>query len=180
MGLPAAWVVGMMMALEPSAPWRPTYERTADAIVKVVDAEPLFEGDPSRSAALLVSVAWHESRLKPDAVSKNGLWLCLYQVDKRHLADPKKALEDPEVCTRAAMKILRASLKACAARPVDERLAFFMSGKCDRGLPESRYRMFMAKKLLEKHPLPPPPPDEKTMKSELVAEAKKPEKDKDR
>lgn len=154
MSLPAAWVSGMMNTLEPTAPWRGSYDRTAGAIVKVAEAEPLFDGDAARTAALLVSVAWHESRLKPDAVSKNGQWVCLYQVDKRHLDDPKKALDDPETCTRAAMKILRASLASCAARPGDERLAMFMSGRCDKGLPESRYRMFLARQLLAKHPVP--------------------------
>lgn len=154
MSLPPAWVAGMMLGLEPSAPWRPTYDKTADAIAKVANAEPLFDGDAGRTAALLVSVAWHESRLKPDAVSKNGQWLCLYQLDKRHLEDPKKALGDPETCTRAAMKILRESLAKCAKRPHGEQLAMFMSGSCDKGLPESRYRMFLADRLLAKHPIP--------------------------
>jgi hypothetical protein len=157
MSLPAAWIAGMMTSLEPSAPWSSTYDRTADAIAKLAEAEPLFEGDAPRTAALLVSVAWYESRLKPNAVSSNGRWVCLYQLDKRHLDDPKKALEDPETCTRAAMKILRASLASCAKRAGDERLAMFMSGTCDKGLPESRYRMFLAKQLLAKHPVPKDP-----------------------
>ncbi len=154
MALSAAWIAGMMVALEPSAPWRSTYDKTAEAIAKVAEAEPLFDGDAPKTAALLVSVAWHESRLKPNAVSSNGKWVCLYQVDKRHLEDWKKAVDDPEVCTRAAMKLLRQSLAACAKQPADDRLAFFMSGTCTKGLPESRYRMFLAKKLLAKHPLP--------------------------
>lgn len=154
MTLPAAWIAGMLTSLEPSAPWRSTYDRTAEAIAKVAEAEPLFDGDAARTAALLVAVAWYESRLKPNAVSANGKWVCLYQVDKHHLEDPKKALDDPEVCTRAAMKQLRTSLATCAKNPEGERLAFFMSGRCDKGLPESRYRMFLMKQLLAKHPLP--------------------------
>jgi Transglycosylase SLT domain len=106
------------------------------------------------AAALLVAVAWYESRLKPNAKSKNGQWYCLFQVDKRHLPDPQKALDDPEVCTRAAMKIIKASLQHCASHPKEERLAQFMSGACDKGLPESRYRMFLAGRLLREHPVP--------------------------
>lgn len=154
MTVPVAWVVGLLVALEPDAPWRPTYEKTAEAIARVAESDPLFEDHgEERTAALLVSIAWYESRLKPDARSKNGQWYCLYQVDKRHLAEPEKALTDPEMCTRAALKIIRMSLTNCAKHPVDERLAQFMSGSCDKGNADSRYRTFLANKLLKDHPL---------------------------
>lgn len=155
MSVPVAWVVGLMAALEPSAPWRGTYEKTAEAIARVAESEPLFEEKgEERTASLLVSLAWYESRFKANAKSSNGQWYCLYQIDKRHLADPEKALQDPEVCSRAAVKILRTSLKACEKHPLDERLAVFMSGACDRGVADSKYRMFLAGKLLREHPLP--------------------------
>lgn len=156
MSVPVAWVVGLMTALEPTAPWRPTFEKTAEAIARVAESEPLFEDkSEERTAALLVAVAWYESRLKPTAKSGNGKWFCLYQIDKRHLPDPQKALDDPEVCTRAAIKIIRESIQKCGSRKTDERLAMFMSGACDKGLAESRYRMFLASKLLKEHPLSP-------------------------
>lgn len=155
MSVPVAWVVGLLVALEPNAPWRGSYEKTAEAIARVSESEPLFEDKgEERTAALLVAVAWYESRLKPNAKSANGQWYCLYQIDKRHLPDPQKALDDPEVCTRAAVKILKASLEMCKKRPVEERLAAFMSGSCAKGLPDSRYRSFLAKKLLKEHPMP--------------------------
>lgn len=157
MSLPVSWVVGLLIALEPTAPWRGTYERTAEAIVRVSDAEPLFEEQgPARTATLLVALAWYESRLKPDAKSANGQWYCLYQIDKHWLPDPKKALEDPETCTRAAVKLLRESLAKCAKNAKDDRLALYMSGKCDQGLAESRYRTFLGNKLLREHPVPVP------------------------
>jgi hypothetical protein len=152
-------VVGLLAALEPTAPWSTTYEKTAEAIARVSESEPLFAAEDQgeeRTATLLVSIAWYESRLKPNARSKNGRWYCLYQVDKSYLPDPEKALTDPEMCTRAALKLLRRSLETCSARPLDERLATFMSGRCDRGGAESRYRMFLAKKLLRDHPMPAP------------------------
>ena len=155
MSVPVHWVVGLMVALEPSASWRPTFEKTAEAIARVAESEPLFDDHgEERTAALLVAVAWYESRLKPNAKSKDGQFVCLYQVDKRHLADPQKALDDPEVCTRAAVKILHASFQHCVKRPLDERLAQFMSGTCDKGLNDSRYRMFLGGKLLRDHPFP--------------------------
>ena len=155
MTVPVQWVVGLLVALEPSAPWRPTYEKTAEAIARVAESEPLFDDrGEERTASLLVAIAWYESRLKPNARSKNGQFYCLYQVDKRNLADPQKALDDPEVCTRAAIKIIRSSLQACAKSLLDDRLAQFMSGACDKGVADSRYRMFLAGKLLKDHPFP--------------------------
>lgn len=169
MTVPVAWVVGLMTTLEPAAPWRATFESTATAIARASEEEPLFndeniEESQHKTAALLVAVAWYESHLKPTAKSKNGKWYCLYQIDKRELSDPQKALEDPEVCTRAALKILRSSLKYCAKRPKDEQLAVFMSGSCNKGRLQSRYRMFLARKLLREHPWqpsdPPKPPEQ--------------------
>lgn len=155
MSLPVPWIVSLMVALEPSSPHRATFERSAEAIARAAASDPLFdEAGEARTAALLVSIAWHESRLRPDAKSKNGQWLCLFQVDRRHLAEPKRALEDPDVCTRAAVKILKGSLAKCSKNAENERLAMFMSGACDKGLSSSRYRMFLAKKLLKDHPVP--------------------------
>lgn len=155
MSVPVHWVVSLLVALEPSAPWRPTFEKTAEAIARVAESEPLFDDHgEERTAALLVAIAWYESRLKPTAKSKDGQFVCLFQVDKRHLADPQKALDDPEVCARPAIKIVRASLQKCSKRPLDERLAQFMSGTCDKGVNDSRYRMFLGAKLLKEHPFP--------------------------
>jgi hypothetical protein len=157
MSVPASWVVGLLVALEPSAPWRATYEKTAEAIARVAESEPLFDNNgEERTAALLVAVAWYESRLKPNAKSADGQFMCLYQIHKNHLSDPKKALDDPEVCTRAAIKILRTSLQMCSKRAENERLAAYMSGSCDKGGVESKYRFFLAGKLMKEHPMPAP------------------------
>lgn len=157
MSVSVQWVVAMMVALEPNAPWRGTFEKTAEAIGRVAESEPLFDDrGEERTAALLVAVAWYESRLKPNAKSADGHGMCLYQVDRRHMTDPRKALEDPELCTREAMKIIRASFKNCKNNSFDERLAQFTSGRCTKGLADSRYRMFLAGKLLRDHPVPTP------------------------
>src|SRR6478736_466487 len=117
MSVPVQWVVGLMVALEPSSPWRGTYEKSAEAIARVAESDPLFEDHgEERTAALLVAIAWYESRFKPNAVSANKQYVCLFQIDKRHLSDPDKALADQETCARAAMKIIRASLQKCSAK----------------------------------------------------------------
>jgi hypothetical protein len=159
MSVPVAWVVGLLAALEPTAPWSGTFEKTAEAIARVSESEPLFaveEQGEERTATLLVAIAWYESRLRPTARSKNGKWFCLYQLGREWLPDAEKSLTDPEMCTRAAVKVLRQSLRACKARLPDERLAFYMSGHCDKGGKESGYRMFLAKRLLKEHPMPLP------------------------
>lgn len=157
MSVPVAWVVSLLTALEPSAPWSDTYARTAEAIAKVAESDPLFASEAdgaARTATVLVSLAWYESHFKPDARSKDGKTLCLYQVQRSSFDDPKEALKDPELCTRAAMKLLHRSLGECKTRHADERLALYMSGQCDRGGQESRYRMYLARKLLKDHPVP--------------------------
>ena len=159
MSVPVAWVVGLLAALEPKAPWSHTYEKTAEAIARVAESEPLFAPEDrgeERTATLLVSMAWYESRLKPNAKSSNGKWFCLYQLGKAYLPNAEKSLTDPEMCTRAAVKIIKKSLDLCKARPLEERLASYMSGQCDRGGVESRYRFFLANKLLKEHPMPLP------------------------
>ena len=159
MPVPVAWIVGLLTALEPKAPWSDTYEKTAEAIARVAEADPLFaveERGHERTASLLVAIAWYESRLKPNARSKNGRWYCLYQLDRSSLDDPQKALVDPEVCTRAAVRAIRRSMTACSTRPLEERLAFYASGRCDRGNVVSRQRFHLAKRLLKQHPLPEP------------------------
>jgi hypothetical protein len=159
MAVPVAWVASLLAVLQPSAPWSSTYERTAEAIAHASESDPLFpveDRGEARTAALLVAVAWHESRFKPDAVSANRRGLCLYQLDRSFFDEPKKALSDPDLCARTAIKILRRSLEACRGRAPNERLAVFVSGTCDRGGPESRYRMSLAQRLLREHPMPPP------------------------
>ena len=154
MSVPVSWVLGLMTALEPTAPWRDSYEATAIAIAKASEAEPLFGAESEeRTAALLVAIAWYESRLKPDAKSADGQFMCLFQVDKRYFEAPETPLTDQAVCTQRAVSIIKKSLAKCSASPQDERLAAFASGTCDKGVAASRYRTFLGGKLLREHPV---------------------------
>lgn len=149
----ASWALAAMISLQPKAPWRSTYESTAEAIAKVSTAEPLFDDNgPHRTAALLVSLAWHESRFKLDAASKNQ-WFCLYQVGREHLGDVKAATHDAEVCTRAAVKLIRQSFETCKHLPKFEQLTMYVSGRCGHGTKSSYGRMWLGDRLVRRRPL---------------------------
>jgi hypothetical protein len=164
----AVWVLTLMVALQPAAPWRASYDDTARAIAQVVtDEAPVYPGEfgRERTAALLVSVAWFESNFQPGAVGdcghkgpcakgEKGRSHGLYQVQGHG------DLEDPVDATRAALGMVRASFKVCRARDVTEYLGWYAAGgnDCARGLPESRHRVRKAQWLFRAHPPPAPAP----------------------
>ena len=79
----AAWVLSLMLALEPHSPYAATFSATATAIAHVVASEqPLFDGADGRvrTAALLVSLGWFESRFDQHAVGDHGGAHGLFQV----------------------------------------------------------------------------------------------------
>ncbi|MEZ4262740.1 MAG: transglycosylase SLT domain-containing protein [Polyangiaceae bacterium] len=177
----ASWILTLMVALQPAAPWRASYDKTAAAFAEAATSDPLFAGEraEARTGALLVALAWHESRFNPRAVASKR-FMCLFQIDRVHLADPERALRDPADCTRAAMRILKESLSKCRHRAEPDRLAFFTSGSCERGGAASRHRMFLASRILRDHPPPTqgghatlsqPPPDRRSPTSLPLARA---------
>lgn len=148
----AAWVLFAMSSIQPKAPWIDTYPKTADAIAKVSIDEPLFDGDdgPRRTAALFVSVAWFESTFNPKAEGDKGQSVCLFQIGVSNLkalgTTRQEILEDVEVCTRAARRMMKISFNVCRRRPFEEWLGHYASGgnTCG-GLKESRHRVEKAK-----------------------------------
>jgi len=158
------WVLGLMTSMQPHAPWEASYPATAGAIARVVgDEVPLFEGSDgrARTAALMVSVAWFESAFQPGAVGdcghagpckkgETGQSHGLFQVQGQG------ELKDPMDAARAALGMLRASMRVCRARPLEERLGWYAAGgnDCDRGLRESRHRVLRAMWLFKRYPPP--------------------------
>ncbi len=76
----ASWVLSLLVATgDPGAAWRNTYETTAEAFAEHSESSPLFcsqrsdgtcapsQDDVRKTAALLVSVSWFESRHNPQA-----------------------------------------------------------------------------------------------------------------
>lgn len=157
----AGWILSLMIALQPEAPWRDTYEATASAIDEAVHAQPsLFTDDEegrAKTAAVLVALAWAESTFKPNAVGRGGV-RGLFQIAARggrEAFDPRRASE-------MALELARESFRLCAGRPVGERLAVYAAGgsscKSPPGaaLAKSRYRVMKGLSLFKAHPPPSP------------------------
>jgi hypothetical protein len=157
-----AWILSLMIALQPRAPWRETYEDTAKAIASVVSEETaLFAGKDGKekSAALLVALAWAESRFDPKAVGDHGHSFGLYQIFHTNLPTPEgfaKAdiLGNQTNATKVAHRMLKQSMGICGKRPVEERLGWYASGDaaCSKGLSESRFRVGLAFKVYKANP----------------------------
>ncbi len=166
-----SWVLALMVSAQSAAPWRDTYEATAEAIAAEASAHPLASGEQS-TAALLVAVAWHESTLKPDAqgdCTKDGKSVacttlgaqphsfCLMQIHESNHAGlgvtRAELLADVRVCVRAGLRMLTTSMRVCAAAPSRERLRWYAAG--GSGCPviedarrKSIHRIALAERLL--------------------------------
>lgn len=151
------WVLAMMIATQPEAPWRATYEATAEAIVAEASSRPLpFPKDAEeRTAALLVSTAWFESTFKPDAEGDHDKLpdgrkgtprsFCLFQIGSSNFAalgvTREQILTDVPTCVRAAGAMMRVSFSVCRGRPAEELLGHYASGGAScAGVRESRHR----------------------------------------
>lgn len=165
------WILQVMVALEPTAPWRSTYETTAEALATVAEEEPLFPGKdgPRRTAALFVSVAWYEAHFQQDAKGDcrkkddkgrcvaQPQSLCMFQVGRSNLGalgtTEEAILSDINVCTRSARKMMYDSFGVCRGRPTEDMLGHYASGgQTCGGLRESRHRVAKAKWLESKFP----------------------------
>ncbi len=173
----AAWVLSLLNATEPNAPWKDTYPATADEFARVANAEPLFAGDDgaAKTAALFVSVSWFESRHKPDAegdhtclardaagkCTKKGepRSFCLGQIGASNFAAlgvTRASIQSSvSVCVGAMHEMLKRSLRVCAAHPLNDRLSWYATGGADcRPVRESTHRVRKAMWLLGAYPPP--------------------------
>ncbi len=151
-----AWVVAASSLLAPAR----QHEPLAEAIATSAEAEaPLFKGDEDRrkTSALLVAIAFRESSLRADAVGDHVAGkptsFCAFQI---HLPFGAKTadgwsgddlVEDPQKCALTAIRMIRQSMRMCAAHP----LAFYASGPagCENARAQriSRDRMAIAQRL---------------------------------
>ena len=134
----------VLAAMTSLAPGR-DHTANGTAIASVVLAEPpLFKDDESRSrtASLVVAIAFRESGFRNDAVSKTNDH-CMMQVNRR----PDLAA-DASACVRVALTMLRESMRMCREHP----LAFYAvgPGACTnvRAQRISRDRMALAGRVL--------------------------------
>ena len=149
------WILSLMLLLQPTAPWKDTYEQTATSISQASKKYPIFQGPKGteETATLLISVAWFESRFNPKAVGDHGKSFGLYQ-QQLHVGLDKEALFDTDVATKVAIDQFKVSFRVCRNRPIEEKLGWYAAGKddCERGLQESRHRMLKARWLFKNHP----------------------------
>lgn len=142
-----ALVLAMMLHAEPDAvrsPWRATYDSTAAAIARASVASPLYAGDdgPGRTAAVLVSIAWFESRFDPRAEGDRprradgslgaATSFCAFQINAANLGwlgvTRERLLEDVDACVAAGLRMARVSLRICRAEPPEHALDWYASG----------------------------------------------------
>ncbi len=160
----ALWVLSLMHALQPSAPWVDGYGETAAEIADAASAAPVYSGPDgvARTAALLTSIAWFEGRFQPDAVGDSGASVCMMQIGASNLSTlgvtRASMLEDRATCLRAALRMIRTSFAVCRGRPQSESLGHYASGGkfCGgangQGLAESKHRVDLAMRLVRSHP----------------------------
>lgn len=187
----AKWILGLLLGVAPPADYakrkaipgweeteaerRARYDEIAQAVWQVAfdPAEPpLWSGADgrSRTAALLVAIAYHESELAKD-VDKGpcyrggnrtqrcdgGRAACLLQIN---VGDGKTAegwtkadlFADRLKCLRAGLRLVRQSFVSCSALPQGFWLNAYASGTCARGYERSQQRMDLAATLVAKNP----------------------------
>lgn len=154
------WVFALMTAIrlqfgEALAPWSDTYGETAVSIAKGCASAPLAGGGRDWCSALLVEMAWHESRFNQKASHDGGAGYGLFGMQEGTLG--RKIPEDTDGQVRAEIELLQTSFRICAKRPLEDRLGWYAAGGngCEQRLELSKYRMHAAAQLLRANPLEP-------------------------
>ena len=140
------WVLAAMTLLAPGR----DHSELAFAVYDVVEEErPLFadDEDKTRTAALVVAVAYREGSLQPRIVGDHGRSFCTMQVHSSSGGSPA-LLEDVHACVRKGLAMLRTSLRVCREFPI----AWYASGVAGctnaRAQRISRDRMALAARLV--------------------------------
>src|SRR5258708_586939 len=137
-----SWMLSLVTV---STAWESDYPKIADAIATA------SEGD-AREAAILVSLAWHESRFKIDAVGDHGQSVGLYQISRSNLSVPSSmVLHDPLIATLEARRLVAQSWQICHSYSQEYRLGWYAAGGSGcRGRGASKRRMALASQLLDR------------------------------
>ena len=134
----AAWVLVALRTLAPESPYAATFDATAEAIATEASARPLYDGEAGaeKTAALLASVAWFESSLRPDAAGDKRAGrptsFCLLQINETNhkgLGVTASELQtDVDACIRAGLAMMRTSFSICGRLPHEQRLIWYAAG----------------------------------------------------
>src|SRR6516225_3823323 len=137
-----AWMLSLLTG---NVPWKNELPRIAEAIAVASEGDGI-------EAAILVSLAWHESRFKIDAIGDHGQSVGLYQISRSNLIVPANlVLHDPLLATLEARRLIAQSWRICRYQKIEYRLGWYAAGGdgC-KGLQASERRMILAKRLLSK------------------------------
>jgi hypothetical protein len=151
----ASIVLAWMLRLQPQAPWRESFEHTADVIVESATKDPI-DNNPIWTAALLTSIGWFESRFEPRARNVSSGTLGIWQVSP-HWA-PRSVLEIPDTEAPIAITLIRESFRVCKRAPESARLSWYTGRPtpqepCPSGGNEtSKWRLALAKRLAKDVP----------------------------
>jgi len=154
----AQWVLGIMNAHQPSAPWSYSYGETSTAIAEASNAEPLTkEADgAAKTASILIALAEHESHFHPNAIGDHGDSLGLFQIQPPTARVDGNMLLVPRTAAPIAIELVRTSFRVCHKLPWEDRLAWYAGGggKCPdhpRALRASREILNLAKSIYAGH-----------------------------
>jgi hypothetical protein len=116
------------------------YWRVAAAIATAAAEAPL-DGDAAWTAALLASTVAAESYVRADVVEcrKSGYGGSRPALGAFQLVAVARVACELDVAARAAREVLRGAFEVCKGPPAD-RMAWYLSGHCDRGLGQARWR----------------------------------------
>ena len=106
------------------------FPEISEAIATAATQDPIFpeiEEGAEMTAAMLVALAWHESRFRRSAIGDNGRSFGLYQIQPGVHKVEIKLLTLPRTASAVAIDIMRQSVKWCInhKRPWREALAWY-------------------------------------------------------
>lgn len=150
MNLLTAWLVAYMQAHSPTTD-AARYQDIASDIIRVIEREgPIFKGRDGRvrTAGLLASIMWHESKFDPAVDTSVGRLptVCMMQIHMggrrtREGWTAQQLVEDRQKCLTIGLRIAQRSFRMCRHLPIMDRLRAYTSGSCGRGAVPSRKRV---------------------------------------
>ena len=175
----ASWLLGVMVATVPPGRSRSPaearesaeqgqarYAEIADVLARVAldpEEQPVFGGKlgRERTAALMLALAFHESRWRRDVdlgLGTHGRYHCLMQVavDRGRNIDgwtAKELVASRERCFRAGLHVLARAHGACKGQGPDAWLRIYTSGRCDRGREAAEQRLTTLRTWIAAYPM---------------------------
>lgn len=148
------WINKLMEPERAGVTWGDTYTTTAHEIAEVSETSPLFAGEdgPTRTASVLTSNYYYESRFNPTAIGDHGHSFGLGQISDGNFGwlgiTREGLLKSTRLQVETSLRLVKMSFKYCGGKPIEEKLGWYASGgmTCGRAA-NSRMKMGLAKRL---------------------------------